>query len=105
MRWSGQSREEDAVAGSKLWQVYGTAAAIGSTIVARKLVDRSWHVATGNTPPKNPESPDVTMAEALAWAVASGVAVGVARMLAARKAADYWRRSTGSLPPGLEEVG
>jgi Protein of unknown function (DUF4235) len=48
---------------------------------------------------------DVTMAEALAWAVASGVAVGVARMLAARKAADYWRRSTGSLPPGLEEVG
>src|SRR6188472_3557134 len=102
MRWSGQSREEDAVAGSKLWQVFGTAAAIGATIVARKLVDRSWHVATGNTPPKNPESPDVTMAEALAWAVASGVAVGVARMLATRKAAEYYRRSTGHLPSNLD---
>ena len=37
------------MAGSKLWQVYGTAAAIGATIVARKLVDRSWHVAVAGT--------------------------------------------------------
>jgi Protein of unknown function (DUF4235) len=92
------------VAGSKLWKVYGTGAAIVATIVARKVLDRSWRTATGKTPPKNPESPDVTMAEALAWAVASGVAIGVARMLATRKAAHYWRRSTGSLPPGLEDV-
>jgi hypothetical protein len=44
------------------------------------------------------------MGEAVAWAVASGVAVGVARMLASRKAADYYRRSTGHLPSNLDEV-
>jgi hypothetical protein len=32
------------------------------------------------------------------------VAVGVARMLATRQAANYWRRSTGKLPPGMDEV-
>jgi hypothetical protein len=34
----------------------------------------------------------------------SGAAMGLARMLAARKAADYYRRSTGHLPPGVEQV-
>jgi hypothetical protein len=44
------------------------------------------------------------MAEAVAWASASGLAVGLARMLASRKAADYYRRSTGHLPPNLEDT-
>jgi hypothetical protein len=44
------------------------------------------------------------MAEAATWAVASGVAVGLARMFASRAAADYYRRSTGHLPANLEDV-
>jgi len=39
----------------------------------------------------------------VAWATVSGVAVGVARMLASRKAANYYRKSTGHLPPNLQE--
>jgi hypothetical protein len=96
--------EEDAVAGSKLWKVFGLAAATGATIAARKLLETGWRAATGTTPPKNPEHPDVTFGEALGWAIASGVTVGVARMLATRRAAAYWRRSTGRLPPGLEDI-
>jgi hypothetical protein len=30
--------------------------------------------------------------------------MGLARLLATRKAAAYWRRSTGHLPPGMEKV-
>jgi hypothetical protein len=55
-------------------------------------------------PPTNPESPDTTWQEAVGWAIVSGAAVGVARLLATRTAANYWRKSTGELPPGLEEV-
>jgi hypothetical protein len=43
--------------------------------------------------------------EALVWAMASGAAIGVARMLATRVAASTYRITTGHLPPGLEEVG
>ncbi len=100
----GGVEEEDAVAGSKLWKVFGLAAATGATIAARKVLETGWRAATGTTPPKNPEHPDVTFGEALGWAIASGVTVGVARMLATRRAADYWRRSTGRLPPGLEDI-
>ena len=85
------------MAGSKMWSLMGLGATVGATIAARK-------VATGKNPPQNPAHPDVSIAEAIAWATISGVAVGLARMFASRKAADYYRKSTGHLPPNLEDV-
>jgi hypothetical protein len=90
--------------GSRLYTVMGLVATLGATMIARKVMTATWKLSTGKHPPSNPEHPDVSMGEAVAWAVASGVAVGVARMLAGRKAADYYRRSTGQLPPNLEDV-
>lgn len=90
--------------GSKMWTVYGLAATTGATILARKAINATWKVSTGKTPPKNPAHPDVSIGEAVAWAMLSGVAVGLARMLASRKAANYYRRSTGHLPGNLQDV-
>lgn len=47
---------------------------------------------------------DTGWGEAIAWTAATGVAIGVARLVAARAAAADWQRATGELPPGLEEV-
>jgi hypothetical protein len=90
--------------GSKAYTLMGLAATVGATMVARKLMTAGWKVSTGKQPPSNPEHPDVSIGEAVAWAVASGVAVGLARMLASRKVADYYKRSTGHLPANLEDV-
>jgi len=90
--------------GSKAYTVLGLVATLGATMAARKALTTTWKLSTGKQPPSNPEHPDVSMGEAIAWAVASGVAVGLARMLASRKAADYYRRSTGHLPSNLEDV-
>jgi hypothetical protein len=90
--------------GSKAYSLLGLAATVGATMAARKAMTAGWKLSTGKKPPSNPEHPDVSMGEAVAWAIASGVAVGVARMLASRKAADYYRRSTGHLPANLEDV-
>ena len=90
--------------GSKVWSLMGLAATVGATMAARKAMTATWKLSTGKQPPSNPEHPDVSMAEAVAWAAASGVAVGLARMFATRKAADYYRRSTGHLPANLEDV-
>ena len=73
-------------------------------IVARKLLTVAWKLASGKEPPANPEHPAVTWPEAVSWAVASGAVVGVARLAAQKKVAASWHRSTGSLPPGLEET-
>jgi Protein of unknown function (DUF4235) len=96
--------EEDTMAGSRLWKIFGLVSAAVATVATHKVLETGWRAATGTTPPKNPEHPDVTFGEALGWAIASGATMGVARMLATRRAADYWRRSTGRLPPGFEEI-
>lgn len=82
----------------------GLGSAILAGVAARKVLTTAWRRGTGEDPPANPESPDTTWGQAIAWALASGAVIGLARMLAARKAADYYRKSSGHLPPGLEEV-
>lgn len=91
--------------GSKVWSVMSLGAAIGAAAITKKLLDQSWRVTTGKNPPANPADPDVNLWEAVMWAAVSGTAVGVARMLAARKAANYYAQSTGHLPPGLHKDG
>jgi hypothetical protein len=88
---------------SKLWTVFSLVSALAAAAGARKALNTSWKVATGKNPPENPADPDVDVKEAIAWAVVSGVAIAVARMLAQRKAASYYARSTGHLPPGLKK--
>lgn len=89
---------------SRAYTLLGLAATLGATMLARKAMATTWRLSTGKEPPTNPEHPDVSMGEAVVWAMSSGVAVGVARMLAGRKVADYYRRSTGRLPANLEDV-
>jgi hypothetical protein len=45
----------------------------------------------------------VSFGEAVLWASVTGAAVALARMLAQRRAASYYTRSTGHLPPGLRK--
>lgn len=89
---------------SKIWKIFGTVSAIGAGIATKKLLEVAWKTATGHAPPENPEHPDVQWWEAISFAIASGAAIGVARMLAARKAAEYYRKSTGRLPAGMKDV-
>jgi hypothetical protein len=88
---------------SKLWTVFSLVAGLGAAALTRKLLDRSWKAAAGRNPPENPADPDVSLGEAVVWASLTGAAVALARMLAQRRAADYYTRSTGHLPPGLRE--
>ena len=86
---------------SKVWSIFSLAAALGAAAIAKKGLNASWKAATGKTPPANPADPDVDVWEAVLWAAVSGTFVGIARMLASRKAADYYTKSTGHLPPDL----
>ncbi|WP_134765873.1 DUF4235 domain-containing protein [Nocardioides sp. 1609] len=100
MAKKGASGAKDS---SKVWSAFSVIAALGAATVAKKALNTSWKAATRRQPPENPADPDVELREAVAWAIASGAFVGVARMLAQRKAASYYHRSTGTLPPDLRK--
>jgi hypothetical protein len=89
--------------GSKIWTAFSLVSALGAAALAKKALDAGWRAATGKHPPQNPADPDVRMGEAVAWAVVSGTFVALARMLAQRRAAHYFERSAGHLPPQLQK--
>lgn len=88
---------------SKIWSVFSLISALGAAALAKKGLNASWKAATGKQPPENPADPDVQLREAVMWAVASGTFIALARMLAQRRAAHYYLRSTGKLPPELQK--
>jgi hypothetical protein len=88
---------------SKVWTVMSLVAGLGAAALTRKVLDRSWKAASGKNPPENPADPDVGFGEAVLWAGVTGAAVALARMFAQRRAASYYARSTGHLPPGLRK--
>ena len=92
-----------AEGGSKVWTVFSLVSALAAAAIAKKGLNTSWRAATGKNPPENPADPDVDVWEAVLWAAVSGTFVALARMLAQRKAAGYYLKSKGHLPPQLQK--
>ena len=86
------------------WRILGGVSAVLAGIAARKLLAAGWRKTTGRNPPANPAAPGTQWREAVAFAFVSGAAMGLARMIATRRAAGFYRKSTGHLPAGMEEV-
>ena len=86
---------------SVLWKVLAAMSAIAAAQAADKTLTVIWRGATGEKPPTTPEDPQTSWPEALAWAALSGAVMGVAKMLATRQAAQYYVKSTGSMPKAL----
>ncbi|NYG55690.1 DUF4235 domain-containing protein [Nocardioides perillae] len=91
--------------GSKAWSVFSLGSALMGAAVAKKALNTSWRAATGKNPPANPADPDVDLREAVLWAAASGAIIQIVRMAFTRRAAGYYLKSTGHLPPELQKDG
>ncbi|MDZ7790090.1 MAG: DUF4235 domain-containing protein [Xanthomonadales bacterium] len=81
------------------YRALSTAAAIGAGIVTRTVMTRVWADATGEEPPQNPADPSVGWRQALTWAAATGVAVGVGRVVGRRLAAGAYTKAVGDPLP------
>jgi hypothetical protein len=91
-------------AGKGLWKVYSKGATVLAGVVALRLTDATWRLATHRKAPNDPEHPDVRAREALTWALLSGVTAELTKVVVSRKTAQYWVRSTGHLPPGMDPL-
>lgn len=82
---------------------------IATGIVVRKVSDKAlssaWRRTKHQDPPADPAAPGTPWGEAVSWAVASGVAMSVARLLATRGTATAKMKVTGRAPEGLEGPG
>ncbi len=86
------------------WRALALGAGAVSAYATRRAMGAVWRNVKGDGPPGNPASRSTAWPEAIGWAVASGVAVALGRLLAQRGAAAAWKASTGDYPRALEEA-
>ena len=91
-----------AALGSKL---VGIATGIVARKASEKVLDKVWMRTKHTSPPADPASPGTPWVEALSWAVASGIAVGVSRLVATKGMATAKLKLTGKAPEGMEGPG
>jgi hypothetical protein len=93
----------DTTTDNLVWRATGGLSGLLAAALTRKALTALWRARKHDDPPANPASPQTSWTEAVTWAAATGVALGVARLVALRGAAAGWQRATGALPPGLED--
>jgi Protein of unknown function (DUF4235) len=66
---------------------------LGVTALVKKAVDKTWQIGSnGKKAPNDPTDPDVTVQEAILFAVISGAVIQVVRTMLARRFARSERR-------------
>ncbi len=81
--------------GKLAWQVIGVGAPIVAAFAARKVLTFAWEKSTKRPAPVNPVDDEISMSEALAWTIVSGVGVAVAQLVVQRIAATTVRNNFG----------
>ncbi len=81
----------------------GTGALTG--LAAQRVIEFIWTAVRGAAPPKVAGDRTSPWPEAVSWAAATGIGVGVARLVAVRTAAALWEVTVHAPPPesGLKE--
>ena len=86
-----------------VWNLYAGAVGALSAMVAQKAVRGAWKMATGDEPP-DPNDPATPLSEALIWALAGGIGIGVMQLLTNRFAAARWEKAMGTPAPTRSKV-
>ncbi len=82
----------------KQYDVLTKASSIAGAVVVRNLLKKGWQKVTHQKPPLNPAAPSVIWRDALIWGAATGLVVGVAKVITRRLSATAWRKYK-KLPP------
>ncbi|MCW2500287.1 MAG: hypothetical protein JWN87_1963 [Frankiales bacterium] len=88
-----------------LWKALAVTSGMLAARATKAALDKGWRKKVGDEPPRNPAAPGTDWKEAVVWAAASGTALALAKVAATNGAAKVWQKTTGNLPPGVEEVG
>lgn len=88
--------------GALVWRVMGTGSAVLAGIIANKVVTQIWKKA-GRDAVVDPRDPRTPWVDAVLFAALTGFAVGAARTITTRKAAEYYAKSAGHLPKAMQQ--
>ena len=89
-----------------MWKLVSVITGMLGGLLARKLIRTTYQAVRKDTAPAtpfDPTNPRFSWLDALLWAAAAGIGLGIAKVVSARIAAFGWEAATGTLPPGVVE--
>ena len=82
-----------------MWKAISAGSAAISMLVTRRILTAVWQRFGSAPPPEGVADRKVTWRAALTWAVATGVGLAVARVIAVRLSARAWEVAMHEAPP------
>ncbi len=90
----------------RMWKLVSSGTGMLVGLLARKLL-RALYTAVRKDPaadsPFDPTKARFSWSDALLWAAAAGIGLGIAKVVSTRVAVFGWETATGTVPPGLVE--
>ena len=99
-------RVPDMIGRDRMWKVVSTITGMVAALLARNLIRAAYRVIRNDTDPSTPFDPAdarFSWPDALLWAAAAGIGLGIAKVVSARVAGLGWEVATGTRPPGSED--
>ncbi|HXN61749.1 MAG TPA: DUF4235 domain-containing protein [Acidimicrobiales bacterium] len=90
----------------RVWKLVSAGIGMLGGLLARKLMRAGYQAVRKDAAapsPFDPTSARFSWLDALLWAAAAGIGLGITKVLSARVAAVGWEAATGTLPPGFAE--
>jgi Protein of unknown function (DUF4235) len=99
-------RVPELIGRKRMWKLVSTVSGMIGAMVAQKVIRAAYRsTRTDKSPTEvfDPTSARFSWPDAVVWAAAAGVGLGIAKVVSARVAAFSWEVATGTLPPGTVE--
>ena len=100
-------RVPEMIGRERLWKLESTIAGMLGAMVAKRLLQALYRAARKDGAPETPFDPTharFSWPDAVLWAAAAGIGLGIAKVVSARAAALGWEVATGTAPPGVEKA-
>jgi Protein of unknown function (DUF4235) len=106
-----KSRRDDAMGRDmtgreRMWKLVSTSTGMLVGLLARKLMRAGYTAVRKDAAADSPFDPTkarFSWLDALVWAAAAGIGLGIAKVVSARVAVFGWEAATGTVPPGIAE--
>jgi len=90
----------------RMWKLVSTITGMLGGLLARRFIKAAYRAVSKDAAPATPFDPTnarFSWPDALVWAAAAGLGLGIAKVVSARLAVIGWETATGTLPPGFAE--
>ena len=100
------AREPDRIGRERMWKLVSTGTGMLCGLIVRKLMRAGYTAIRKDAAAPSPFDPTkarFSWPDALVWAAAAGIGLGIAKVVSARVAIFGWETATGTVPPGVVE--